>query len=148
MGIGSLLNHYQNNELEYNSRMFLISFSAQIQLRAMMAYLCGLTVSMDIPSLNFDNAVFLIMIKGAVPIFVRLINSMYLLRVSKSKKISIICILEVLAWLIVIKAFYVVDDKNGYNREKVLTVAAACLIQIISFSLTESVILGFMKDLP
>lgn len=97
-------------------------------------------------SVKFDKALFLILLEGVVPIFVRLINSKCLLRISKSKKIATICILEILAWLIIFESFYF-DEKNQ-NREKINTVIVACIIQIISFNLTESVILGFMKDLP
>ena len=127
--------------------MFLIGFVAQIQLKAMLAYLCAIMIKLDrIPSEKFDDAVFLILLKGVVPIFVRLINSKCLLRVCKSKKIAIICILEYLAWLILFKSFY--DDELYQKREKIYTISVACLIQIVSFSLAESVILGFMKDLP
>ena len=39
MGFESLLNHFQDHELGYNLRMFLISCFAQMQLSVMMAYM-------------------------------------------------------------------------------------------------------------
>ena len=71
----------------------------------MMAYLYVLSIQTHMTSQRFEFSVFMIILRGAVPILVRMVNSKYLLRISKSMKIGIIVVLELLSWLIVIKAF-------------------------------------------
>ena len=73
MGYGSLLNHFRENELGYNARMFAIGFFAKFQLAVIMAYmLCLIFYKNEDKELFLVYTVLLIAFNGVVPLLIRL----------------------------------------------------------------------------
>ena len=105
MGYESLLNHFDAHELGYNLRMLLISFFSNIQLSIMMAYLYILASLFQNSNQLYWYAVLLIMVQWLTPIFVRLVNSRYLLRICKKNKFAMICALQLLSWVLFFIAY-------------------------------------------
>ena len=113
------------------------------------------------------------MVQWLTPIFVRLVNSRYLLRICKKDKFVIICALQSLSWILFCFLAYGSQDQDGSSlkspsenevkkieseeqhspakqtpRTYIMPVAFACFLQVIAFTLNECVIFGLMKDVP
>ena len=105
MGYESLLNHFDAHELGYNLRMLLISFFSSLQLAIMMAFLYTLAALNQNFNQRYWYAILLIMVQWLTPIFVRLVNSRYLLRICKKNKFAMICALQFLSWILFFLAY-------------------------------------------
>ena len=80
----------------------------------MMAYLYFLAaLSQNHTNRLIEYAILLIMVQWFAPIFVRLFNSRFLLRVKKKTTIGIICALQALGWILFIYAYSVQGDQES-----------------------------------
>lgn len=80
------------------------------------------------------------------PLIARLFNSRYFIQIETMRVLPVICGLQVLAWGIFIYAYYV--TKEEVDDVSIYWAFATCTVQVFAFSLTESIILGLMKDIP
>ena len=80
----------------------------------MMAYLYFLAaLRQNHTDRSSEYAILLIMVQWFAPIFVRLFNSRFLLRVKKKTTIAIICALQALGWILFIYAYSIQRDLNS-----------------------------------
>ena len=110
----------------------------------MIAYARALVLTSPAHNSRIEFVLFWVFLQGGVPVFARLLNMRFLIRWKENSKATLVGCSICLAWLVLIKAHYADDERN----EKIHTSSWACLIQVMAFTLGESMILGFMKKIP
>ena len=107
MSLGSLIGHYNDHQLDYMIRMFIIGLFSTVQLSVVLAYLRSVIAKTWRTDEDQDLLKELPLVLVTVtPLLGRIINSRYFIRLPPAQSLIIIGVLQVLGWVIFISDYY------------------------------------------